>query len=140
MDALLGILMRWIHIVSMAAALGGAIYVRLILKPAGGVLKPEDREALSEAAAARFRPWAILIALALPASGLYTFFTKPTFPAGYHMWFGIKVLLALHVLAVLVLNTLPGRGAAKRMRAAAGAIVSALAIVAISGFLRWISR
>ena len=37
---------RTARIVSMAAALGGAIYVRLILKPAGGVLKPEDREAV----------------------------------------------------------------------------------------------
>lgn len=140
MDAPVGILMRWIHLVSMAAALGGAVYLRFILKPAAGVLSPEDREALSEAAAARFRPWAILIALALPATGLFGFFHKAPFPAGYHMWFGVKVLLALHVLAVLVLNTLPGRGAARRSRAATGAIISALAIVAISGWLRWISR
>jgi len=44
------------------------------------------------------------------------------------------------VLAVLVMTTLPGRGAAKRMRAATGAAVSALVIVAISGYLRWISK
>ncbi len=140
MDAFLGILMRWVHIVSMATALGGTIYMLLVLRPAVAVLKAEDREALSEAAAARLRPWAMAIALALPATGLYNFFTKSAYPSGYHMWFGIKVLLALHVLAVLVLNTLPGRGAARRMRAAKGAAVSALAIVAISSYLRWISR
>lgn len=137
---LLGVLMRWVHMVSMAAALGGAIYLVAALKPACAALKPEDREILSEAAAARFRVWAIAIALALLASGLYNFFTKPAFAPGYHMWFGIKVLLALHVLAVLLLNTLPGRGAARRLRAATGALLSGLVIVAISGYLRWISR
>ena len=140
MDALLGILIRWIHIVSMATALGGTVYTLLILRPASAVLKPDDRAALSEAAAVRLRPWAIVIALALLGSGFYNFFTKAAFPPGYHMWFGIKVLLALHVLAVLVMNTLPGRGAARRMRAATGAAVSALVIVAISGYLRWISK
>jgi uncharacterized membrane protein len=140
MDLLLGIVLRWAHMVSMAAALGGAIYLVAALKPACAVLNPEERERLSEAAAARFRAWAIAIALALLASGLYNFFTKPAFAPGYHMWFGIKVLLALHVLAVLLLNTLPGRGAARRLRAATGALLSGLVIVAISGYLRWISR
>jgi len=129
MDVILGLLMRWIHVVSAMIALGGLIYARWVQGP----------EPAPDAVAARFRPWAIAALAGLLGSGFYNFFTKGVYPPGYHMWFGIKFLLALHVLAVVLLLGLPGRTAAKRQRMMSGAVVSGLILVAISGWLRWIT-
>ena len=48
---------------------------------------------------------------------LYNFLTKKSYPPGYHMWFGIKFLLALHVLSMLILLT---RRTSKKASNAAG--------------------
>jgi hypothetical protein len=59
---------------------------------------------------------------------------------GYHMWFGIKVLLALHVFGMLDVLSKPPSGDpkrdAKRSRLALGALISAVIILAIGAYLR----
>ena len=52
---------------------------------------------------------------------------------------GIKMLLALHIIAVLVLLTMPGASDEKRRRWATGIAWSGAAVVAISAVLRWLS-
>ncbi|MEO7145505.1 MAG: hypothetical protein ABI165_18565 [Bryobacteraceae bacterium] len=127
--AVLGELMRWLHISSVVVLLGGIFYARLAYAGGGGV------EALSP----RFRPviWGTLVTLI--GSGLYNFFSKTSYPPHYQMWFGIKMLLVLHIVAALLLLTKPGVNDAKRLRSMTGIIISGAAVVAVSGWLRWIS-
>lgn len=129
MDILLGILMRWVHIMSAAIALGGVIYARWVA----------GTEAPADTVAARFRPWAIAAFAGALGSGFYNFFTKGAYPPGYHMWFGIKFLAALHVLAVLILLGLPGRTPEQRRRLMTGAALSGTAVAAAGAYLRWLT-
>ncbi|MCW5980435.1 MAG: hypothetical protein KIT09_20295 [Bryobacteraceae bacterium] len=118
----LGLLMRWIHVTSVVVLIGGILYARYLCS-----YSP------------RFRNWIYVCVIALLGSGLYNFFTKAAYPRGYHMWFGIKMLLVLHVFATAVLITLPTNNEAKRARRMSGLVYSSLAIFLISAYLRWIS-
>jgi len=122
-NPVLGVLLRWLHIVSVAVLLGGIFYARYFAKQ----LSP------------RFRGWAIGAMLALVASGLYTFFTKSSFPGGYHALFGVKMLLVLHIFVVGLLITTPAAKAEKRLRMMTGIVYSGVAVILISSWLRWIS-
>jgi hypothetical protein len=118
MDAALPISMRWLHIASVIVLLGGVFYARF---------------AVGEMAAS-FKPVIYAVIGGILVSGLYNFLTKPSYPPHYHMWFGIKILLALHVFAAAILYK-PGK-----QRALTGIVISGAMIVAISAFLRWISQ
>jgi hypothetical protein len=124
--AVLGVLMRWIHITSVVVLIGGFFYARVV-----DTLVP------------RFRTWILLTIVTLLGSGFYNFVTKPAYPPYYHMFFGIKMLLVLHVFAVgLLLAAPPGRDPAKdakRPRLMSGVLVSGFCIILISAYLRWIS-
>lgn len=128
--AFLGILMRWVHIASAVALLGGVWHARFAVYPAGA-----DNETVWR----RFAPWLISAVAGLLGSGLYNLVTKPEFPPGYHVWFGVKVLLALHVFAVAFLLARVSASASKRARWMSGVAVSGAVILAISAYLRWIS-
>lgn len=86
----------------------------------------------------RFRPWALGAGAAILASGLYNFLQKTAVPKPYHMVFGIKFLLALHVIAVVVLAC--RADSAKQSRLLTGAAVSGFVIVLLSGYLRSLSQ
>lgn len=126
MDTLLGVLFRWMHISSVAIVFGGFFYLKF--GASGSMPQPK-----------RVRTVMIAAVLGLLVSGLYNFMTKGAFPPGYHMWFGIKMLLALHVMAVAILAAKDNLTDARRARMASGLVYSALAIFAISSYLRWIS-
>jgi hypothetical protein len=117
MEAILPIAVRWLHIASVIVLLGGVFYARMV----AGDLAPG------------FKPMAYVAIGGILVSGLYNFLSKTSVPPHYHMWFGIKVLLALHVFAATILY----RG--KKTRALTGIVISGAIIVAISGYLRWIS-
>jgi len=117
MDAVVPVSMRWLHIASVVVLIGGVFYARVV---AGDM-------------AATFRPAAYWAIGGILVSGLYNFLNKSSIPPHYHMWLGIKVLLALHVFAVTILY----RG--KKLRSLTGIVISGACIVAISGYLRWIS-
>jgi len=140
LDELLSIFLRWLHISSVLVLLGGVIYARWILQPALLALPEDPRRQTSERLASSFRPWIIGAVAALLVSGLYNLITKPNTPAGYHMVFGLKMLLALHVFAVAFLLGKPGVEEGKRARWMSGITVSGLIIVALSAYLRWLSR
>lgn len=125
--AVLGELMRWLHISSVVILLGGIFYARLAYVAGGSALSP------------RFRPviWVVLVTVV--GSGIYNFLSKSSYPPHYHMWFGIKMLLVLHIAAALLLLTRAGGNEAKRLRSMTGIIISGAIVVAISGWLRWIS-
>jgi hypothetical protein len=116
MDAIVPIAMRWLHLVSVIVLLGGIFYARFAV----GDL------------AAGFKPVAYAAIGGILASGLYIFLSKGHVSSNYQMWFGIKMLLALHVFAVVLLY----RG---KKRMLTGAVITGGLIVAIAGYLRWTS-
>jgi hypothetical protein len=120
MDAALPLAMRWLHIASVVILLGGVFYARFV----EGVMS------------ARFKPWGYAAIGGILVSGTYNFLSKSTFPPHYHAWFGIKVLLALHVFAIVVMYN-PERHRMKPRLLTGVAITGAL-ILACSAYLRWL--
>jgi hypothetical protein len=116
-DAVLSIGARWLHLASITVLLGGAFFARV---------------AVGEMAE-RFKPWAYGAIGGILVSGIYNFMSKSSIPPHYHMWFGIKVLLALHVFAATILYR---KG---KPRSLTGIVISGAVIILISGYLRWIS-
>ncbi len=136
LETVVGLLSRWVHISSVVVLLGGVLYARFVLGPATAALAAEGRRAMAEQLAARYRPWLFAALAGLVASGLYNLFTKPKLPAGYHAWFGVKMLLAMHIIAVSVLLCKPGVDEAKRARWMTGIAGSGLAVLLLSAWLR----
>lgn len=60
-------------------------------------------------------------------------------PKGYHMWFGIKFLLALHILSMVVIVSGPKHTPEKRARLLKGVGASAIAVVLISVYLGYLA-
>ena len=116
MDALLSVSMRWLHFFSIAVLLGGIFYARF----ATGDLAPG------------FKPVSFAAIGGILISGTYNLLSKTVTPPHYHMWFGIKILLVLHIFAATILY----RG---KPRALTGIVISGAIVIAISGWLRWIS-
>ena len=100
----------------MMVLLGGVFYARFV----AGELD------------ARFKPWAYAAIGAILISGTYNLLSKASLPPHYHVWFGIKVLLALHVFAATLLY----RG---KRNSLTGIVIAGALIVALSAYLRWIS-
>ncbi len=129
MAELIPLLSRWTHVTSAIFLAGGLLFARVILR---GRWTPEM--------AAAFQPWAWRLSALLAISGLYNFLLKAHTPKPYHMLFGIKVLLALHVMAIAILLGREGTPEAKSKRWLTGVVASGLAITAISAVLRHLSR
>ena len=130
----LGILMRWLHIASVATLIGGMVYGWMVLVPATGVLAAEARKALVDKTAALYRPLVFGAIAALLVSGGYNLATNPGHNARYYILLVIKLMLVLHVFAVgIVLVT---KNPEHRGRLFAGAGVSGLLIILISAYLR----
>jgi hypothetical protein len=118
MDAALPLAMRWLHIASVVVLLGGVFYARVA---AGEML-------------ASFKPVAYGAIGGILVSGLYNFLSKSHPQPHYQMWFGIKMLLALHVFAATIVYR-PGK-----RRTLTGIVVSGALILLIAAYLRWISQ
>ena len=119
----IAVLMRWVHIISVVILIGSAYYVHRI----GAAFAPAFRTTVYTGVAAVF------------ISGLYNFLTKASYPPHYQMWFGVKLLLALHVLSALVLAVRREVPTPKLQRSLRILLISATAVIAISNYLRWIS-
>jgi len=130
----LGIVMRWLHIASVATLVGGMLYGWLVLAPATGVLGAEALKALTDKCAALYRPLVFGAIAALLISGGYNLATTPGHHIRYYILLSLKLLLAAHVFAVgIVLVT---RNPEHRGRLFGGAAISGLAIILISAYLR----
>lgn len=121
-QAVLGVLSRALHIASVVVLVGGIFYARLF---AAGL-------------SAKFRNWVYAAVVVLAGTGLYNLLTKASYPPGYHAWFGIKMLLVLHIFAAALLACVR-EDPARRARTMSGILVSASAVIVISAWLRWIS-
>ncbi|MGA2721537.1 MAG: hypothetical protein ABSG79_03900 [Bryobacteraceae bacterium] len=136
MGDVLGAIMQWLHLASMATLIGGILYGRLVMPPSIAALAPDAREALADRAAVAFRPFVLAAICGLVVSGVYSILTHPGHRPIYQVLLGIKLLLALHVFAVALLIVRPGNQ--RRARMMTGAAISGLAIVAIAAYLKHI--
>jgi uncharacterized membrane protein len=136
MADVLFVLMRWLHISSVATLIGGMIFGRVVMSQAAEGLSPDAGESLMDKAAMLYRPLVFTAMAGLLVSGTYNILTNLGHTPLYHMLLGIKFLLVLHVFAVAILVTRPHNK--RRARMMAGAAISGLGIIAISAYLRHI--
>ncbi|HLY17420.1 MAG TPA: hypothetical protein VKR61_09350 [Bryobacteraceae bacterium] len=130
----LGILMRWLHIASVATLVGGMLYGALVMVPASAALAADAREALAAKAAALFRPLVFGAIAALLLSGGYNLATNPGHHPRYYILLSFKLLLVAHVFGVGILVVT--RNPAHRGRLLGGCAISGLLIILISAYLR----
>src|SRR5215472_596331 len=97
MTDVIGVIVRWLHIASMATLVGGVIYARLVLIPVLEVMHVDRQSELDESMAAHYRRIVYAAVAGLLLSGLYNLLVTPGHTLRYHILFGIKMLLALHV-------------------------------------------
>ncbi len=135
MPDILTVIMRWLHISSMATLIGGILYGRLVVAPSIATLSADAQEAFSDKAASHFRPLVIASMIGLILSGVFKLLSSPGHRFVYEMLFGVKMLLALHVFAVAILIVKPHNP--RRTRMMTGVMISGLAIILISA---WLSR
>ncbi|HUB79008.1 MAG TPA: hypothetical protein VMB03_09445 [Bryobacteraceae bacterium] len=136
MADVLFVLMRWMHIASVATLIGGMIFGSAVMSKAAAGLSPDARESFMDKAAGYYRPLVFAAMGCLLISGTYNILSAPGHSVLYHMLLGIKLLLVMHVFAVAVLVTRPHNK--RRARMMAGAAISGLIIIAISAYLRHI--
>ena len=91
----------------------------------------------SSIALARLRDLALLPALVvLLIIGVYNLMHRPVQTKEFHILFGIKMLLALHVFAVSVIATRADNP--RRSRQLTGIVISGVVILIISAAFRWV--
>ncbi len=134
MAELLNLSMRWLHLSSMAALVGGILYARLAALPAAATMDPGLEGRMGDREAALYRPWLVAAMAGLVFSGLYAIVSAPGHTHRYHVLLGIKLFLAAHVFATALMASRPGN--THRARLMTGAAVSGLLVVLIAAYLR----
>ena len=120
-EVLLSVLMRVIHMLAGILLVGSAFHSWLSGTPIAKGLKG-----------------AILAACGfIIVSGGYTLMIKTVTPPGYHIWFGIKILFVMHILAVHFMMAIQDMPDAKKVRLAKGIAMSGIVVVILSGILRY---
>lgn len=139
------LIMRWLHILSVVTAIGGSIFMRLVLMPTAFlVLKEEEHNRLREPLLKRWQKIVHTCIALFLISGFYNYLLITRLQHEgqplYHALFGIKFLLALGVFFLAIALTSQGRLFADlraRARYWLGILVAvALVIILISGFMR----
>ncbi len=128
------VIMRWLHLSSVATLVGGFLFGALALRAAAKTLPADSAAALGDQAAARFRPWLLIAIAALIVSGIYNVITTPGHSTRYHVLLGVKLLLVAHVFAAGILAMRPHNP--RRARQMTGAFISGFLIILISAYLR----
>jgi len=119
-------LARVAHILSAILLLGGLFYAWNLSK----------HNLLPAAPEKGFRPvvWVLVVTLFL--TGAYNLMAKGAVPKQYHMLFGVKFLLFLHIAMVSILLVKPNTTPEKRARMLTGLAISGACLVVISAALR----
>lgn len=141
MDAaeLIAVLSRWVHVGTAIVLLGGSIFQRFVLMPAARELPDAEHEALRGRIMGRWKVIVMAGITLLLITGFYNYLSVKHEPR-YHMFMGIKILLAFGVF--FLASALTGRSAGLAgIRRNAGLwlgvlIVLAAATVAIGGYLK----
>lgn len=129
--ALIPAVVRSVHAVSAVLLVGGLVFARVALAP---LAFPE----LVGRSLARYRPLMVIAIVALAASGAYNAASMGGRPVQYHVLFGIKLLLALHVFAAAMLASRATAEPGRRVRQLTGVLISGLAVVVLGVVLRYV--
>jgi hypothetical protein len=120
LSLLFATLMRFAHIAGAIVVLGGLFRAQV-----SGLYAVDN-----------YRKWLTSGAIALVLSGAWQFMLRMhDAPKVWHAGIGIKILLALHVIAVSLMLGREGIGEAKRARLARGAVISGWVVVLVGAFL-----
>ena len=124
----LAYLVHFVHIGSAVVLLGGIFYAWNLTKAGKLPGSPADG----------FRPSMLVSVALLLASGLYQFVTRLSggVPKFYHMIFGIKFLLFLHIAAVSIILVKPQTTPEKRARLLTGLVYSGIGVLLLGTALR----
>src|SRR5579872_6085058 len=95
MGDILAVVMRWLHISAMAALIGGALFAKFVAAHAIRMMNPENREAMWEDVAKRFKPVVYAAVAALTVSGIYNILAHPGHSLIHHILLAVKLLLVL---------------------------------------------
>ncbi len=128
--------MMALHILCAAILVGGALAWRFGSTPGIQLLEAETRRKVDNAIAAAWRPAVLTAIVAILLTGIFNLVTGGPRTPRFHMVFGIKMLLALHVFAVTVLATRADNP--RRARQLTGVVISGVVIVILSVVLRWV--
>jgi hypothetical protein len=144
----LDLILRWLHIYSVIALVGGIFFWRFVWYPATCMLAENERE---DVAAAMRRPWSRIVAVSsglLFVTGLVNavrIIQRYEFPSEtYHVLVGVKLVLALAVFYISAV--LAGRSStAQRFRQNASFWLTlntllAVLLVGIGGFMKMTDR
>ena len=147
MDAVT-ILMQWIHVASVAIAVGGIFLLRFVACPAMKKTFPDDegaRTRLTKAIVARFKMVVHSAIALLLISGLYLLFATPALgifkhSAAYRHGMETKVVLALVLFFISIMLTMT-RGKPNYFQKSRDCwlvvnFIIALVIIGIAAFLR----
>jgi hypothetical protein len=124
----LAYLVRFLHIGSAVVLLGGIFYAWNLSKSGKLSGNPADG----------FQPSMLISVLLLLATGLYQLMTRMGggVPKFYHMIFGIKFLLFLHIAAVSIILVKPQTTPEKRARLLTGLAFSGIGVLLLGTALR----
>ena len=143
--ACFSVVMRFLHIGSVAGLVGGVLYARLAATPVLNALPPAERAAAAKDAQARFRNVLFVLLALVVISGIYNGFgpTAPPHTNRWHMWFGIKMLFVLHILAAAILWAVSPYGdvavEGKGKRRLIGLVISGFIAILIGDYLRYLT-
>jgi uncharacterized membrane protein len=129
-----GVFMRWLHLSSVAALIGGMAFASAVLAPAAGKLDAEAQAAVAERAAAGFRRIVLAAMAGLLLSGVYNILINSGHSMRYKIVLGIKLLLVAHIFAAALAASRPHHP--RRARVLAGGAISGFVVIAISTYLR----
>jgi len=142
--AVLPLIMRWTHILSAITMLGGALFMRLVLKGALASIPESERATLTAAVRKRWKIFVMALTTLLLISGFYNYLMVTRFEhqgeGTYHMLFGIKFLLSLAVFT-LAMFLIGSSGVARKAQANDKLFLTILAImgvgvVLIAGYMK----
>jgi uncharacterized membrane protein len=143
-DVLVHVLFRFIHISSVIALLGGFLYGRQVLVPTLNALPEGVRLEAAGRAQRKYRSTLYTLLFLIVGSGLYNLLAGPKHTYGYHMWFGIKMLLVAHIVSAAILWATSPYGdvavAGKSKHRLLSVTISGLIVVFISAYLRSLTQ
>jgi uncharacterized membrane protein len=134
MQYVLQVIMRFLHFSSMAVLLGGVAYWRMVLIPSTLALTEEERTELSERDAAAFRPFVMAAVAGSVISGIFNVLLSPGHDLTHNIILGVKLLLAAHVFASVLLAVQKGHPG--RPRTLTSVLAAGVLIIAISAYLK----
>ena len=144
LGGLFSVLMRFLHIGSVAGLVGGAVYARAAALPALETLPETAHAAATQTAQTKFRGLLFAFLLLVVISGLYNGFGPgaPHHTTQWQIWFGIKMLFVLHFLSTGVLWVTAPYDAGqpgKTKRRLQNLVVSGFIIILIGDYLRYLT-